>query len=154
MDIASVMTALTAIQEELTIDSPVDKSIRKAWDCAPPLAVKIGPTDTPVFINEWTLDREDRVTNGVREQYYSVHSMLLVYDADYNRASQICGGFMAAFVDALDATKSLNGTCTWSTLRGANPTLVSVRRGRAGPVFAGLDLYVDVRLTEGKSFGD
>lgn len=151
MDIASVMTQVIAIQGALSITSPSVQSVKKAWAYPPPMSVTIAATDMPCFVNEWSFDREDRTTQGLREQHYTVHMLLMVGDADFDKASAIASGFMAAVVNAFDATETLNGSAFWSKLRGATPTLVSVRRN--GEVYAGLELFLDVTLTEGKTYG-
>lgn len=149
MDIRSVIAQVVAIQGALTISAPSSQAIKKTWANPPPQQTTIN--DTPAFLNEWTFNKEVRTTQGLREQYYSVRMMLLVEDADYDVASDIASAFMGALVDAFDATETLNGTCSWTNLRGADPTLGPVRRN--GKIYAGLDLYLDVRLTEGKTYG-
>lgn len=155
MDIRSVMAAVVDLQESLTVSEPRDYKVKKAWGNAPPLSVELG--ETPVVQNQFAFDREDRTTNGLRELYFTVRMQLLVYDADYNVASDIAMAFMASFVDGFDAAGPdadglyLNGTATWIKLRGATPTIYPAQRGAR--IFAALELLMDVRLTEGKTYG-
>jgi hypothetical protein len=81
----------------------------------------------------------------------------LVYDADSDRAADIASAFMEKIVDAFDAHERLGGnTVAFRTkLRGSGggtrPTLFTVTW--AGNTFVGLDLFLDVELTEGKTYG-
>lgn len=145
------MDQVIAIQSALSITSPVSASIRKAWPYPPPMSVAIRDTDMPCFINEWSFEREERTTNGLRQQYYTVHMLLIVGDADMDRAFAIASGFMATIVDAFDATETINKSAFWSVLRGGSPTLVAVRRN--GEPYAGIELFLDVTLTEGQMYG-
>ncbi len=152
MDIASVMAQIAAIQGALTISSPEAMTVQKVWTYPPPLSRAIPAKDTPAFVNEWTFDHEERTTNGLRQQYYTVHMQFLQdAEADYDNACLIASNFMAALVNGFDATETINGTAFWSKLRGATPTLSPMMRN--GLLYAGLDLFLDVTLTEGKMYG-
>ena len=152
MDIGSVMAEVATIQAALTISSPASMTVNKVWAYPPPMANAIPAKDTPAFVNEWSFDREERTTNGMRQQYYTVHMQFLVdAEADYDNASLIASSFMAALIDGFDATETINGSAFWSKLRGGNPTLTPMMRN--GLLYAGLDLFLDVTLTEGKTYG-
>ena len=58
---------------------------------------------------------------------------------------------MPAIINAFDATETINGSAFWSKLRGSSPTLTPMLRN--GLIYAGLDLHLDVTLTEGKTYG-
>lgn len=152
MNIGAVMAQVAIIQAAVAITSPAVVPVRKVWTWPPPMSRSIPGHDTPCFLNEWTLDREDRTTNGLRQQYYTVHMQLLVDgESDFDSAAEVASAFMAAIVDAFDATETINGSAFWSKLRGGNPTLAPMQRN--GLMYAGLDLYLDVTLTEGKTYG-
>lgn len=155
MNIRDVITAVAGYQSAIAITSPLALTVAKVWPYFPPQSVAIA--DSPAFINEWIFDHEDRITNGVRSQYYTDHMQLLVYDADSNVAADIATAFMEKIVDAFDAHERLGGnTVAFRTkLRGSGggtrPTLFTVTW--AGFTFVGLDLFLDVELTEGKTYG-
>ena len=87
MDIVSVMAEVAAIQSSLSISEPAAVSVVKVWTYPPPLSYMISPQDCPAFINDWSFDRENRITQGLREQLYTVHMQLLVDgETDYDNA--------------------------------------------------------------------
>ena len=57
---------------------------------------------------------------------------------------------MEKAVEALDADVTLAGAVTRQSLRGGEPTLVSLER--AGLSYIGLDLFLDLEMKEAKSF--
>lgn len=152
MDISSVITVVATMQGEITISSPVSSTVVKVWPDYPPQSVSV--SDSPTVMNEWIFDREDRTTNGLREQYYTDHMQLFVYNSDSDVAAAMARAFMAALVDKFDTSETLEGTCSWTKLRGKggnSPLIFPVTW--AGFTFVGLDLFLDIRLTEAKSFG-
>ena len=86
----------------------------------------------------------------MRVQDYTVHSQLLVYDADMDQAADIATAFHVQLVNKFDSAVNLNGTCSSQSLRGGNPTLVVI--DRAGQHYAGLDLFLDIKMMEAKTF--
>ena len=104
----------------------------------------------PFMQNSWTLVSEDR-RSDLRVQEYTVHMQLLAYDADLDQAAAIATAFHVQLVDKFDANVNLNSTCSSQSLRGGNPTLVVIER--AGQNYGGLDLFLDIRMMEAKSFG-
>jgi hypothetical protein len=148
------MQAIVAIQESLSITDPVKAQIKRAYPYVPDFGV--GAPATPMMMNEWSFDREDRTNQGLRQQYYTVHMQLLVYDAKTDRAADIATAFMEPIVDAFDAADVLHGAAFWTKLRGragaggSVPTLFPVTW--AGKKHMGLDLFLDLTLTEGKTY--
>lgn len=152
MDIRSVITAVAALQAAISISSPAALTVAKVWPYFPPQSIAIA--DSPVFLNEWVFNREDRTTNGLRQQYYTNHMQLFVYDADSDSAADIATAFMDAIVTAFDAHETLSGTAFRSKLRGSGggnrPAIFPAIWD--GVTFIGLDLYLDIELTEGKTY--
>ena len=147
MDIDTCMAQITTLQKQVAITSPTTRDLEVAYKYVPPASVQV-PAD-PFIQNSWTLVREDRNVSQ-RDQLYTVHMQLLTYDADMDKAAEIATAFHVQLVDKFDANANLNGTCSSQTLRGGNPTLVVIQR--ANQNYAGLDLFLDVRMIEGKTF--
>lgn len=152
MDISSVIEVVAGMQGELAITDPISMTVKKVWPDFPPKSVAIA--DSPAAMNEWIFDREDRTTQGLREQYYTDHMQYFFYDAGEAQAAKIARSFMAAIVDMFDTSETLAGTCSWTKLRGKggnSPLIFPITW--AGHTFIGLDLFLDIRLTEGKTYG-
>lgn len=146
MDIRSALDRIVAIQQSLSITSPVALSIKRAYKYVPPQEAAL---DLPCWQNSWTMVSETRGF-GSREQLYTVNMQLLVADADQDRAADIATAFHVALVDALDNDRTLGGTVTRQDLRGGNPTLVVFER--SGNVYLGLNLFLDLVMYEPKTF--
>jgi hypothetical protein len=152
VNIRDAILAVAGYQAAIAISSPAVIQVAKVWPYFPPQSVAIA--DSPAFINEWIFDKEVRTTNGLRQQFYTDHMQLFVYDADSNQAADIATAFMEAIVDTFDAHETLGGAAFRTHLRGSGggnrPTLFPVTW--AGYTFIGLDLFLDVELTEGKTY--
>ena len=148
MDIRTCLAQIIILQKELAITAPITMDLEAAYKYVPPAKVQI-PAN-PFFQNSWTLVSEDRNVSQ-RVQQYMVQMQLLVKDADMDRAADIATAFHVQAVDKFDAKVDLNGTCSSQTLRGGNPTLVVITRSNLS--YVGLDLFLDVRMVEGKTFG-
>ena len=148
MDIRTALDRIVAVQGNLTITDPITTSVAEAWKYRPP--GKVALNSFPLFMNEWTFVDEKRA-NSLREQEYTVHMQLAVLDADANQAADIASAFHGALVDAFDADVNLDNTVTRQSLRGGNPTLVNLEF--AGQPYIGLDLFMDIVMSEGKTFG-
>jgi hypothetical protein len=147
MDIRSALDRIIAIQDGLAITDPIAEDVKKAYKYVPRANVTL--TDVPAFTNEWTLTSLDRFVS-FRIQNYTVHMQLFVEDADIDRAADIASSFHKELIDALDADIALNNTVTQHSLRGGNPTLVGLER--AGKIYIGLDLFLDLEMKEGATF--
>ncbi len=79
-----------------------------------------------------------------------MHLLVSKLSADDDVSFDIATAFMTSIVDDFDADVSLNGTVTEARLRGGPDTLAILDRG--GDRFAGLDLFLDLEMKEGKNF--
>ncbi|MCY4107885.1 MAG: hypothetical protein OXG11_02535 [Chloroflexi bacterium] len=147
MNIRAALGRLVAIQGGLSITDPIAVSVGAAYKYVPRQSTTLPAT--PSWMNDWTLIREERHID-MRIQFYTVHMQLFVRDADQDQAADVASAFMEKTVEALDADVTLNGTVTRQSLRGGEPTLVSLERG--GLSYIGLDLFLDLEMKEAKSF--
>ena len=147
MNIRAALDRLVAIQGGLSITDPTATSISTAYKYVPRQDTTL--PGTPCWMNDWTLIREERHID-MRIQFYTVHMQLFVRDADQDQAADIASAFMEKTVEALDADVTLAGAVTRQSLRGGEPTLVSLER--AGLSYIGLDLFLDLEMKEAKSF--
>ncbi len=147
MNIRAALDRLVVIQAGLSITDPTEVSIGTAYKYVPRQDTTL--PDTPSWMNDWTLIREERHID-MRIQFYTVHMQLFVRDADQDQAADIASAFMEKAVEALDADVTLAGAVTRQSLRGGEPTLVSLER--AGLSYIGLDLFLDLEMKEAKSF--
>lgn len=150
MDIDTCMAQIIVLQKEVSITIPgtVDTmDLEVAYKYVPPMSVQ--QPANPFMQNSWTLVNEDRRVD-LRVQDYTVHRQLLVYDADMDQAADIATAFHVQLVNKFDSAVNLNGTCSSQSLRGGNPTLVVI--DRAGQHYAGLDLFLDIKMMEAKTF--
>ena len=147
MNIRAALDRLVAIQGGLSITDPTATSISTAYKYVPRQDTTL--PGTPCWMNDWTLIREERHID-MRIQFYTVHMQLFVRDADQDQAADIASAFMEKTVEALDADVTLAGAVTRQSLRGGEPTLVSLERG--GLSYIGLDLFLDLEMKEAKAF--
>ncbi len=147
MDIRTAMASIIVVQAALAITDPITASVAEAWKYRPP--GKMALNSFPVFMNEWTFVGEKRA-NSLREQEYTVHMQLAVNDSDADQAADIASAFHVALIDAFDADVKLNNTVTRQSIRGGNPTLANLEF--AGPNYIGLDLFMDIVMSEGGTF--
>ena len=154
MNIRAALDRLVVIQAGLSITDPTEVSIGTAYKYVPRQDTTL--PDTPSWMNDWTLIREERHID-MRIQFYTVHMQLFVRDADQDQAADIASAFMEKAVEALDADVTLAGAVTRQSLRGGEPTLVSLKLS-SGPAnaaflsYIGLDLFLDLEMKEAKSF--
>ena len=148
MNIRAALDRLVVIQGGLSITDPIAASISAAYKYVPRQDTAL--PSTPCWMNDWTLIREERHID-MRIQLYTVHMQLFVRDADQDQAADIASAFMEKTVEALDADVTLAGAVTRQSLRGGEPTLVSLER--AGLSYIGLDLFLDMEMKEAKGFG-
>lgn len=142
MNIVTALDAIVTLQEGLTITSPVSLGIKRVYKY-PPDASK-GLTDTPAWLNSWSLTRTDQQYSTVLHHYYTVRMQLAVLDASENRAAAIASAFFVALVSAWTADTTLDSTVHRALLRGGDPTLVAMEW--AGKRHIGLDLYLDLEM--------
>ncbi len=147
MNIRSALDALIVIQASLTITDPASISVKRAYKLFPDRDSAL--PDTPAWTNSWTLAREDRRID-LRETFWTVNMQLYVDDADLDVGADIASAFMEEIMDALDGDVTLGGAVTDSALRGGDPTLGLLDWGGLG--YAGLNLFLDLKMTEAKAF--
>ena len=140
------MTQLILIQAAVNISDPVELTTTKAYKFVPPQSVAVPGT---FWMNEWTLVSEDRNV-GMRDQLYSIHMQLLHTESSLEQGADVVSALHGDLVDRLDANVTLTQTVSNSALRGGSPTLVTLQR--AGGVYIGLDLFLDVRMIETQDF--
>jgi hypothetical protein len=145
-DIRTVMTNIVSLQEGLSITAPISSSILRAYKYMPPMASAL--PDTPCFLNNWTLQNQE-LDVGLRILFYTVRMQLAVLDADQDQAADIASSYMNALITAHNADVQLGGSCNLTVLRGGDPTLAVLNW--AGIDFVGLDLFLDVQITDGVS---
>lgn len=144
------MDRIVVIQGGLAITAPISTTIKKAYKYHPPASV--AAPNCPCFFNSWTKTSGKRANGAMRERQFAVHMQLLVDDSDSDRASDIASAFYEQLETALDADQTLNHTVeTTRPLRGGSPTLAALER--AGRLYIGLDLYLDLVMTEAYTSG-
>lgn len=147
MSIIDALRALTVVQRELTIESPVPLSIVSTFYLPPDRNV---PLVYPCWFNTWTFSGQNRKASNYLEQTYAIHTEFWHYDPDSQLASEVATAFHVAYVLALNANITLSGTVSTSDLRGADPTLVLAEWN--GVPYTGLDLFLDVTLSQNAPF--
>ena len=148
MDIRSAMTELVKVEEGISITEPVTARIAKAYKWFPPQGVSIA-ANLPAFTNDMTLTSQEIGTSGYQTLIYTVHAQLYVGEGDQDILADMAASFLTAFLTAMNLKSSLNdedgvSTVTDHTIRGGNPTLVSLNR--ANRPYTGLDLFIDLRM--------
>jgi hypothetical protein len=153
--IYEVIKEIVKVQERLAIVEPVQTRIVKAYPFFPSQATTAAIA-TPCVMNEWTLTRIERDIS-LKTEFYTIHSQVLVRDADLDRAAWIATAFMPVYAAAFDQRAedgaggvSLNGLVVNQTVRGGNPTLGRVERTEG--VYMSLDLFMDVTIQSGVAF--
>ena len=126
MPITDTITNLVAVQESLSITSPVSQTILKAYPRPPARNVSLEP---PCFINTWSFPDQagEDGSFSQAEHRYVITMQMFAVDADLDRGLHIAEKFWEAWLDAWVADQQLkNGgasTILGSALTGADPTL-------------------------------
>ena len=147
MDIRSALANLIVIQAGLSITSPITESIEIAYTSVPDQSVQL--PDVPAWTNDWTLVSVERNV-AFRILNFTINSQLYVKDANLSRGFDIATAFLDKYITALDADISLGQTITQHSLRGGNPTMVSL--SRSNQTYQGLNLFMDIEMKEAKDF--
>jgi len=142
--IRAALAAIVSIQEALTITDPLAVTVKKAWKYFPP--EDMGAVETPFWMNAFTAHPTD-VRFGYAERNFTVHMMMLVKDADEERAADIATAFYESLEDAHIANRSLSQTVVDSQLRGAEPTITTAMW--AGVRHIALEAFLDLVMKEG-----
>lgn len=147
MNIRDTHAALAALLETLTITEPLALGIRKAWKFVPPSNNAV--VDLPCTFSKYELKK---VVFGpaLLQRQYAINIQLLAGKADMQGdiASDIASAFCEALVQKLLENQRLSGTvANIIGLRGASPDTLTTLNW-AGLPFVGLDLYLDVLLSD------
>ncbi len=148
MNLTNFLAALQALQNAITITSPVALTVKRSYWGKPQEA----PGDLPCIIN--ALAEPDRVLGfGSRDQKVRVNVQLLAARAtvENTRSALIATAFWYAAKDKFDRDISIGGTVAWSTLRGADPT-VPVILELGGQAFIGFNAILDIQDVESFTF--
>ena len=150
MTIRVVLDKVVTKEGGLSITSPVNLSIKKAWKYMPRQNVAL--PELPAFMNSWTALPVDFGISGLRALNYRVHIQLLVAKAtvEDDRSADIATAFWEKMRDAFDADLTLGDTVTLAVLRGGDPTLVVIERAKES--FIGLNAYLDVEIKQSFAF--
>ncbi len=146
-DIRTVHTNLVTLLEGLSIAQPHAAELVKAWKYTPPRNQAI--TDYPCAFTTFE-QRPITFHSGLLHKPYTLHIQLLAGRADVegDLAADVAAAFLEALIQALSADITLGGSVSLvHVLRGETPeTLVALPW--AGQLFIGLDLYLEVTITE------
>lgn len=130
---------------ELSVTSPVARSIKKVWPYFPPADKVI--TDTPCFVNTYSV-RDVLYESALRRVRYAVHARLVVYDANTDQAAKIAASFQQPIIDRFGSNITLSGLSGWfvNTLRFENeqPVVFDDLTTADGKTFLGLDFFIDI----------
>ena len=142
-------TNLETLEKAIAISSPVALKVKRAYWGAPQQEI----TDLPCVIN--ALSETDRILGfGSRDQNLRINVQLLVASATvedtYNALKAT--SFWFAAKDAFDEDITIGSTVSFSTLRGADPT-VPVILTHGGRAYIGFNAYLDVQDVEDFTFG-
>src|SRR5690554_55398 len=148
MDFNTFWNNLRTLEKEISITSPVAKTVKNAYWGTPPKAVG----SLPAVIN--TLSEADRTLGfGSRDQRIQVNVQLLVAKAtvEDERSCMIATAFWFASKDAFDKDYNLGGSVSMATLVGADPT-VPVILVHAGQAYIGFNAVLTLQAVEGFEF--
>ena len=143
MSIASTLDTLVTIEEGLSITTPIEMSIKKAWDSEPDANQPVPESDLPAWLNEWEVSPGGTWLAGSgREVQYTVHAILLVggITTELNRRMRIATEFWGAFVTALEADTNLSNTDLHMEIQRAKQGLIRY----AARSYVGLEVWLDI----------
>jgi hypothetical protein len=146
--ILDALKALIEIQRGLVIVSPVPLGVTNVFYLPPD---RNTPLEYPCWFNTWTFTAPNRKANFYLQENYTIHCEFWHYDPDTQLAAEVATAFHSAYVVALNENITLSATVDTSELRGADPTLVPAEWN--GVPYAGLDLYLDVTISQSVRFG-
>lgn len=149
MNFTAFWTKLEALQKTVAITSPATLQVKRAYWGAPPDQI----TDLPCIIN--AMSESDRVLGfGSRDQKLRINIQLLAArtQVEDQRSSLIATSFWFAAKDAFDGDITIGKTVSFSTLRGADPT-VPVLLQHGGQIYIGFNAVLDIQDVEAFTFG-
>ena len=148
MNFTTFWTKLEALQKSIVITSPVAKQVKRCYFGAPPEQL----TDLPCIIN--ALSEPDRVLGfGSRDQRLKINVQLLAAQAtvEDQRSSMIAAAFWYAAKDTFDKDTTIGGTVSFSTIKGADPT-VPVILQHGGQAYIGFNAALEIHDVEAFTF--
>lgn len=142
--IRTALDNLVALQETVSITSPVAMSITKAYKHPPGRQIAAG---APFVVNTWAFPAQDfNIAQSVHR--YTINMQVFCEDADLERAGDIAAAFHEAILNAWRADPKLTQAgvagVIGAHLRGGDPTLVALEYN--GKTYAGLDLFLDCQI--------
>lgn len=149
MNFTTFWTKLEALEKTIAITSPVTLQVKRAYWGAPQQEI----TDLPCVIN--ALSETDRTLGfGSRDQNLRINVQLLVASATVENTHNAlkATSFWFAAKDAFDKDITIGSTVSFSTLRGAEPT-VPVILTHGGMAYIGFNAYLDIQDLENFTFG-
>ncbi len=131
---------LKALQEGISIDSPAIMKVKRCYWGAPPKAL----AELPAVLNAVS-ESERTLGFGSREQRLRVNVQMLVAKATVEdvKNAQIATAFWFAAKDAFDRDYTIDGSVSFSTLRGADPT-VPVVLSHANLAYIGFNAFLEI----------
>ncbi len=148
MNFTTFWTNLETLEKTIAITSPATAQVKAAYWGATPQTIN----DLPCVIN--ALSEPDRVLGfGSRDQRGRISVQLLAARAtpEDTRSSIIATAFWQAAKNAFDGDVTIGGAVSFSTLKGADPT-VPVILTHAGQAYIGFNAYLDLHDFEAFSF--
>lgn len=149
MAIRDVHTALQTLLGAITITSPVSTGIARVYKFTPPARVAVA--DVPCVL--LTYEQQPVMFRpALLQKPYSIHMQVFVKDAtvDADVGADIASEFLEKIIVALSGDQTIGGTVSViRQFRGASPETLTILEW-AGKPFVGLDLYLDVTLTESR----
>ena len=148
MNFNTFWTNLQALEKTIAITAPVAKTVKVAYWGAPPQTLN----DLPCIINAMA-EPERTLGFGSREQRLRINVQLMVEKAtvEDQRNSLIATAVWFAAKDVFDRDTTIGGAVSFSTLRGADPT-VPVILTHAGIAYFGFNAYLDIMDFRGFTF--
>ena len=149
MNFTTFWANLETLEKAIAITSPSSSRVKRAYWGAPQQEV----TDLPCVIN--ALSETNRTLGyGSRDQNLRINVQLLVASAtvEDTHSALKATSFWFAAKDAFDEDITIGSTVSFSTLRGADPT-VPVILTHGGRAYVGFNAYLDIQDVEDFTFG-
>ncbi|GEM_PF-4364503 len=141
MNFDTFLTKLSSLQKSISITSPTSQSVERVHWGAPPGTI----SDLPCVVNALT-ESERTLGFGSRDQNFQINVQLWVARArvEDDRSGKIATAFWFAAKDAFDEDPTIDGSVSFSTLRGAVPT-VPVILSHGGQAYVGFNAMLDIQ---------
>ena len=148
MNFDTFLTNLESLEKSISISSPVSEQVTRVFWGPPPQAI----SDLPSIVNALT-ESERTLGFGSRDQIVRVNVQMWVAKArvDDVQSSRKATAFWFAAKDAFDEDTTIGGSVSFSTLRGADPT-VPVILSHSGQAYIGFNAMLDIQDVESFDF--